>query len=272
MEINYIFTLGRRCNSTQFLNHYNMRRYSSPFDWLIVDFETSIVNIKTKFKIFLNDLLIYNKTGPKDLLNSDSGVIDPLFKKLDELDVRYMTLNWNEAGSCFNQNFLPTNLTGNVYEWDRVCLFRHLTMKTHVDLLDKLRSRIDKFNSIFEGNHDKVLLFYISEIINKCDIEKREQEFVNIVKKYEMTNPFFIVLTVGEAVDLHLDRIDNVWFCIFQVPPYEKQILHSGNENCLEVVNYDEVYSLMTTTFEINTIDRVVSQDIDLEGMVRPSK
>jgi len=254
MEINHIFTLGWRCNSTKFLNTYNLRRISSPFDWVIIDFETSVENIKTKFEKYLDSVVKYQKNKTTTLLYSNNGVIAPLFKKMDDLDLSYMLIDWNYELLHFNQNFLPTKLSGNVYDWDRVCLFRHLTGDGKY-FYNKTRSRIDNFTSVLNKSADKTLLLYISKIIDKGDVEKLKREYVGIVEKHKMTNLFWIVLGVSGGAEVSLERVGNVWFCTLPVPPYEEQLhSQSGNENDLGVMDYDKMYLLMKQSFKINII------------------
>ena len=50
--INFIFSIGYRCYSPEFLNNFKLRKMSSPFDYLFIDFETSL---KTTIDWMLND-------------------------------------------------------------------------------------------------------------------------------------------------------------------------------------------------------------------------
>ena len=47
--INYIFTLGYRCYSTDFIEIHKLRKMSGPFDYLYIDFETSLKIINNNF-------------------------------------------------------------------------------------------------------------------------------------------------------------------------------------------------------------------------------
>ena len=46
--INFIFSIGYRCYSPDFLNTFNLIKMSSPFDYLFIDFETSLKIINNK--------------------------------------------------------------------------------------------------------------------------------------------------------------------------------------------------------------------------------
>lgn len=47
--INFIFSIGYRCYSPDFLNNFKLRKMSSPFDYLFIDFETSLNIINNNF-------------------------------------------------------------------------------------------------------------------------------------------------------------------------------------------------------------------------------
>ena len=60
-EINYVFSIGYRCNSVQFLRRFEMSKFSGPFDWMYIDLETSLLNITNRFESYLDDIVILNK-------------------------------------------------------------------------------------------------------------------------------------------------------------------------------------------------------------------
>jgi len=48
------FSIGYRCNTDDFMKGLNIRKYSSPFSYMVCDLETSIHFIMNNFKDFLN--------------------------------------------------------------------------------------------------------------------------------------------------------------------------------------------------------------------------
>ena len=44
-----------------FLNNYKLRKMSSPFDYLFIDFETSLKIIHNNFDDYLHDIILFNK-------------------------------------------------------------------------------------------------------------------------------------------------------------------------------------------------------------------
>lgn len=63
--INFIFSIGYRCDSVDFLKKFNLRKFSSPFDFLFIDFETSLKIINNNFDDFLHDIILFNKNEKK---------------------------------------------------------------------------------------------------------------------------------------------------------------------------------------------------------------
>ena len=59
--INFIFSIGYRCYSPDFLNNFNLRKMSGPFDYLFIDFETSLKIINNNFDDYLYDIILFNK-------------------------------------------------------------------------------------------------------------------------------------------------------------------------------------------------------------------
>ena len=61
--INFIFSIGYRCYSPGFLNNFKLRKMSSPFDYLFIDFETSLKIINNNFEDYLYDIILFNKNN-----------------------------------------------------------------------------------------------------------------------------------------------------------------------------------------------------------------
>ena len=61
--INFIFSIGYRCYSPDFLNKFKLRKMSSPFDYLFIDFETSLKIINNNFDDYLYDIIFFNKNN-----------------------------------------------------------------------------------------------------------------------------------------------------------------------------------------------------------------
>ena len=55
VNINNIFSIGYRCNTDGFLIHFlKIRKYSSPFSYMIIDIKTALQFIDNKFENYIN--------------------------------------------------------------------------------------------------------------------------------------------------------------------------------------------------------------------------
>lgn len=245
-KIEYVFATGFRCSSTQFIREHKLVGISSPLDWVTIDFETSILNIADGFKNFLKDIVVYsNRTDPK--LHLSTQPLHPIWAELKPHPLTYFNQNISSQVLRFNQNYLPTIHTRNLYEWDRICMFLHYSVEGH-DFV-KLENRIKKFNKIYSEHKTESLLFHITRILNTKDIATEKQKMSEVVKKYDIESPIFIVLTVDDGVETKLDIEDNIYFCTLPVPSVQDQWKYNA-ENELTQINHNAVYELMNKEFK----------------------
>jgi len=252
MMIDKIFSLGYRCNSTQFIREYKIWGISSPFDWIMIDFETAIKNISDGFKHFLSDIVVYKKLSYKAICYSTQP-IKPFFNELDKLNITYMRQNLNELVIRLNQNYLPSNITGNIYEWDRICYFLHYNME-HEEEYNKILRRVKEFKDIYKNHPDDMLLFHISKIIESKNLDEIKQQHKNIIKEHKITCPIFMVLTVANGTKTELEIDDNIYLFTLPVPSYEQQFPIIDAENMLGVINHKEIYKILTNEFTIKKV------------------
>ena len=126
--INFIFSIGYRCYSTEFLNKFKLRKMSGPFDYLFIDFETSLKIINNNFDDYLYDIISFNK-NTKNIELFYKKNTNKIKKNVYELlvnDIGYMADNYNGNNLLFNQNYLDDNkLNDNLYNWNTICCFHH---------------------------------------------------------------------------------------------------------------------------------------------------
>lgn len=65
IEINYVFSVGHRCNCVNFIKKNNLRKISGPFDNMFIDLESCFENIEKNFLNFLSNMLLINKNENK---------------------------------------------------------------------------------------------------------------------------------------------------------------------------------------------------------------
>lgn len=55
ININNIFAIGFRCNTDEFLDKFlKIRRYSSPFSYMVIDIKTALSFIDNNFENYIN--------------------------------------------------------------------------------------------------------------------------------------------------------------------------------------------------------------------------
>ena len=117
ITINYIFSAGFRCYSPDTLKEFGLRPFSGPFDYLFIDIESVFTLINNKMSHFLDNIVIYNK------LKQQNYHIRSL-NDLNEKNICYMAHDYNTVDLRINTNFLDDTLSGNIYDWDKICIFR----------------------------------------------------------------------------------------------------------------------------------------------------
>jgi hypothetical protein len=95
--INFIFSIGYRCYSVVFLDTFKLRKMSGPFDYLFIDFETSLKIINNNFDDYLHDIILFNKNTQKIELfyKKNTTEINQKFCELLENNIGYMGHNYN---------------------------------------------------------------------------------------------------------------------------------------------------------------------------------
>lgn len=238
IEINYIFSAGFRCNSTYTLGDFSLRPFSGPFDYLFIDLETVFSLINTKLTDFLNNIVVFNKN------KQQSYSINSL-NELNTKNVCYMAHNYNNIDLRINTNFLDPTLSGNLYEWDRICIFHHHDI-LKPDIYNTIKRRIDRFNKIIENHSEKTCLFYITKILTIDNI----QDYINNILKLKLMysiNSYIVIIVCADNLENAYYFQDNVLFIIKKVPPYRQQIImHEGTDNNF---NYTPEFNIIKTFF-----------------------
>lgn len=246
-EINYVFNIGKRCNGTEFLKSFNLRKFSSPFDWMFINIETSLELIKNNFKEFIDDIVYININN--DIKNSLKG--KEIDDKLIELkNISYIAHDYNNNQLFFNQKFLPEKIDSNIYNWDRILLFLHYNFYNEADI-EKLKRRQERFQSIIKENPENTLLFYLSQILtnDKAVIIKEK-----VIEKSKTVKANIVTVLCIEELDeskwyqTSIEIYDNLYFIKFLVPSYDIQI-HKWNSLDNHMKELENVYIELKTHF-----------------------
>ena len=140
VSINNCFSIGYRCNTDEFMKDLNIRKYSSPFSYMICDLESSIQFIQNNFKNFLNITSIPSHN----------------FK-------------WNNNKWChhlfFNNKFKPDKDDVDISKIKRMCVWNHhnINNSTIVDSIKRRCVRLldaDKLSNILYIYIDNIQNYY----------------------------------------------------------------------------------------------------------------
>lgn len=258
--INVVFSIGFRCYSVDFLNHFKLRKFSSPFDHMIIDFETSLKIINNKFDNYLNDVVLFNRNARHVQLcnGKNTTEIDNKFHKLLEKPIGYMAHDFGDVNLCFNQNYLDDchgELNNNLYHWNRICLFRHYNV-SEAGSCQTIQRRCDRFNSVVNEYNETIALFYITKIVNCENIVEYMNNIVQLKKQNDIK--FFIIMIINcdnLEDNEYYDEANKCLFITKKVENYETQYAKYETENDVKHLNYEKEFSVISKYFTLNLIE-----------------
>jgi hypothetical protein len=258
-EINVIFTIGYRCYSTDFLIKYELRKFSSPFDYLIIDFETSLKNINNHFNDFLNDIIFihYNENKIEFVYNKNTTEIDNRFYQLLENNIYYRGHNYrghyNNIYLIFNQNYLDNKLTSyDYYEWNKICCFMHYFILDE-NICNKIKNRCERFNNIMNKYNKTTSLFYITKIIICDSIIDYMNKIIELKKLYNISCFLIMIINCNIDNNHYYYEIEKCLFIIKKVENYNTEYeKYQIDEN---LKNFDNEYNIILKYFNFNLIE-----------------
>lgn len=247
ITINFIFSIGFRCYSPDFLKQHNIRNISGPFDYLFIDIETAFDNINNNFDLFLNDIVVVNKNKKiNKIYYSDKKINKQLLDFTENKDIGYMSHNYNNSSLIINQNFI-NNTPSNLYNWDRICIFHHhnITEKSTYDIVYK---RVNIFKNIYKNRKKDMCLFYITKVVETGNIEQYQKNIYDMKKQYNI-NCYIIIIICSDKLDDYYTFENDILFIIKKVNDYTYQYHNGhGTDNNL---NYDKEYNIIKKLFDL---------------------
>ena len=194
-EINYTFSIGSNCDSTFFIRHYNLSKFSGPFDWVYVDFNSALKNIEQKFERYNKDLFYYNpdtdysEMGVEELklhlINKEyHNQVDYRLENISDIEFE-LHPNKNYVKDFYiNQHYLPDEITPNLVQWNRSCWFPHHDFKDN-EKNNILINKINVFNKVYENQKDNILFVGFNKFEN---IQDAYYEIRNITRSYHQSD------------------------------------------------------------------------------------
>jgi hypothetical protein len=260
ITINYWFSVGYRCNATDFSVKYGFRKMSSPFDYMFLDFNSMLRIIHNKFDDFLNDTVVldghYNT-----LINYKSKNhvwVKPEFYPLLKMPIRYVRESFLKTFIRFNQNYTTVesgeSFTENMYDWPNICIHNHHNV-TDDNVLAYMQTRCDRFLKAFETNYKKTILFHITKILSGLDIRQEIMRVLELKNKYNNRAHMVYIMCCDDKNNDHF-FVDRCLFIVKQVPYYDTQFEEHGTENDIKYLNYDKENQLIREYFEFDLVEK----------------
>ena len=235
MEINYVFSIGYRCNSVQFVRKYELSKFSGPFDWMYIDLESAIKNIDNEFSDYLTDI-----------------------ETLKDQDLFYMSQNYKETSLPINWRFTEPN-GNNIYDWNKICIFLHHRMEEPEEI-EKIKIRVQRFLNVMSESPDRTLLVYISKIIEGDKIDSEIYRIRNLVRDHNLKSNFCFIICSPECEESSV-QFENCLFVMKKVPDYQEQYNLGKAENELEWLewgmhglNFDREYNEIKSKFNFSNL------------------
>jgi hypothetical protein len=259
-DINFIFSIGYRCYSCNFLTSFNLRKFSGPFDYIFIDFETSLKTINDNFDNFLSDIVVFNKNEQKIELmhNKNTHVIAPNVYELLHNNIGYMAENYNATNVIFNQNYLDDNkLSENLYDWNSICVFHHHCLRDN-DVYNLIQKRCDRFKHVISTYNETTALLYITKIVNCSNIIDYMNKIIALKHKYYIHCFIIVIINCDNIYDTHYyNEQDKCLFIIKKVENYEMQRSKCRTDNNVNSENdYKKEYNIILDYFSFTLIEK----------------
>lgn len=224
INIKNVFSIGYRCNADEFLDKFlGIRKYSSPFSYMVIDIKTSLNFIETNFENYTqNDFIEPGKNTYK-------------FNKHP----------W-DCNNIHKISEIPNDHV-DILHVDRVCIWNHHNLYDK-DTINSLNRRSLHMLKCLNEKSDTTLLFYI-EKIQKYG-EKESYFDKNILDNFNCNCNFLILIPLlnfnsNPLIFYHDSRIKIIYF--------DSNLEHFATEIFSHVEQWNKLKNLITLlySFEI---------------------
>ena len=248
IEIEYIYSIGHRCNCPDFLKYYNLRNISGPFDYLYVDIETCFDNIQNNFKLFFSDIVcFFKKENILSIHNSKQQINKKLNILVESDKVYYIAQNYYNTHLVINQNYI-NNVSNDLYEWDRICISTHhnfIDNKTH----KMIKERADIFMDIYNRFFEKMILFHFTKINEDNELDRYKKYVFDLKNKY-MIKSYIVIIVHSSSIEESHYFENNILFIVKKVNSYKVQLETKGIDN--NRLKYKKELEILNKYFKLN--------------------
>jgi len=142
VNINSIFTIGFRCNSDDFLKEFlKIRKYASPFSFMLIDIKTALSFIDNKFENYTNtDFIYYAKKTP----------------------YKFNKSTWDCHNFIHKYATIPDDCV-DILDLDKVCIWNHHNLYDK-NTITSFNTRSLHLLNCLSNSPNTMLLFYIEKL------------------------------------------------------------------------------------------------------------
>jgi len=233
--INIIFSAGFSCDSANYLKRYNLRKMSGPFDYMYIDFETTLKVISTNFEDYTSDIVICNKHYQNRYLQNSKNTTEPhpRFKPLIEQGfIGYRSDNYYDVDLLVNQNYIEEQeLSGNLYDWINICIFFHHNIVDR-PTREKIIMRSNRFMNIYEQNPLKTCLLHVTKPLpESTNPTQYIESIIEIKRKYHIQSYMIIFILLEQETQITKHKFkENCLFIVLTTGQY------NGTDEGMEII------------------------------------
>lgn len=164
IKITDVFSTGYRCNTDDFMKSLNIRKYSSPFSYMVIDYKNALNFINNRFDNYLNFNYVINNNK------------------------YYWCENiWGRHLFFHKKCTLEDKSVIKVDTLDEICVWNHHNLFNDANTIKR---RCDRLLEKLDNNPESTLLFCIHKI---KDCNDYDLDFLNFFCKKQKCKMLFMV-------------------------------------------------------------------------------
>ena len=155
-----IYSLGYRCNTDDLMKQMNIRNYSSPFSYMVIDYKSVFHYINTNFEKFFDIIYLDNKQKNNQIFELSNNT--------------FYNYNWYNTlwyhDLYINKSCLNNRNIQNITDWNNVCIWNHHNLNES-NIQTTLNRRIQRLYDSLDNRSSSTLLIYINKIENSVNYD-----------------------------------------------------------------------------------------------------
>ena len=158
-----IYSIGYRCNTDDLMKKLNIRHYSSPFSYMVIDYKSVFKYINNNFENFFDIIYLNNKEKNNEIYELSNQ--------------EFYNYNWYNTfwynDLYINKSCLINKHIQNVPDWNNVCIWNHHNIN-NIEVKNTINKRIERLYNSLNNKSNTTLLIYINKIEKNINYDKNE--------------------------------------------------------------------------------------------------